>query len=129
MLFFVGNATTNKILKLQLLLSNNFVVIAQAPTLINSDSNVFIFCLQGLGFESCNFKEAANRWRFESLRTANRDSRHLRTEDLGDRIQGPSWRQQQRQKPPVLALCGPNFEANPRWLKVAYSGLEWPKVA
>ena len=46
---------------------------------------------------------------------------------LGDKIQGPSWGQEKRRKPPFLAPSGPTFKANPRWLKVAKGGLKWPK--
>ena len=42
---------------------------------------------------------------------------------LGDKIQGPSRGQQNRQKPPFTALLEPRFERP----EVAQGGLEWPK--
>ena len=48
---------------------------------------------------------------------------------LGDKIQGPSWGQQKGRTPSSVAQFGLNFEARPKWLKVASGSLKWLKVA
>ena len=51
---------------------------------------------------------------------------------LGDKIQGPSWGQQKRRKPPLWHLLDPRLEVawgGLKWFKVASSGFRWLKVA